>query len=137
MLKYSPTIRVKVAISRGQQFAEAGENEQALKEYQKALDLNKISSLAHFRIGEVFFNQGNYPSASNAFRDVLNGDRDPAWTEVWAHITLGKIYDISGQRDRAVNEYRLAQRTRDDTQGAQGDAEKYLKEPYKRERKSN
>ena len=29
-----------------------------------------------------------------------------------------------------------AQRTRDDTQGAQAEAEKYLKEPYRRERKS-
>jgi len=136
VLKYSSGVRVKVSIAKGQQFAEAGEYDQAIKEYQKALEQNRSSSLAHFRLAEVFFNQGNYQTASNAFRDALNGDRDPAWTEVWSHISLGKIYDITGQRDRAVNEYRQAQRTRDDTQGAQAEVEKYLKEPYKRERKS-
>jgi hypothetical protein len=136
VLKYSPAVRVKVSIAKGQQFADDGEYDQAIKEYQKALEQARNSSLAHFRLAEVFFNQGNYQTAANAFRDTLNGDRDPAWTEVWSHLYLGKIYDITGQRDRAVNEYRQAQRTRDDTQGAQAEVEKYLKEPYKRERKS-
>jgi tetratricopeptide (TPR) repeat protein len=135
VLKYSANVRLKVAIAKGQQYADAGEYDQAIKEYQKALEQNKNSSLGHFRLAEVFFNQGNFQTAANAFRDALNGDRDPAWTEVWSHISLGKIYDITGQRDRAVNEYRQAQRTRDDTQGAQAEAEQYLKEPYKRERK--
>ena len=36
---------------------------------------------------------------------MLNGDVDPKWVEVWAHINLGKIFDITGQRERAVNEY--------------------------------
>ena len=39
-----------------------------------------------------------------------------------------------GQQDRAVNEYNLAVRTRDNTQGAQEEAAKYLKEGYKRQR---
>jgi hypothetical protein len=51
---------------------------------------------------------------------------------VWAHIKLGNIFDVSGQRDRAVNEYNLAVRTRDDTQGAQEEAARYLKQPYER-----
>jgi hypothetical protein len=33
-----------------------------------------------------------------------------------------------------VNEYNLAARTRDDTQGAQEEAAKYLKQPYERKR---
>ncbi len=135
VLKYSDSIRVKVAIFRGQQSAEAGEYESALKEYQKALDINKNSSLAHFRIAEVFFNQSNYQSAANAFREALNGDREPPWTEVWSHINLGKIFDITGQRERAVNEYTQAARTKDNTQGAQEEAQKYLQQPYRRERR--
>jgi hypothetical protein len=54
--------------------------------------------------------------------------------EVWSHIKLGQIFDITGSRDRAVNEYRLAARTRDDTAGALEEAEKYLQAPYERER---
>jgi len=132
VLRFGPDMRVAVAIRRGEQFAEVGEYGDALKEYQKALDVTKSSSLAHYRVAEIFFLQNNYQSAANEFREALNGDLNPKWTEVWAHIHLGKIFDITGQRDRAVNEYNHAIRTRDDTQGAQAEAAKYLKQPYER-----
>jgi tetratricopeptide (TPR) repeat protein len=115
-------------------FAEIGEFSEALKEYQKALDVNRNSSLAHYRVAEVFMLQNNYQSAANEFREALNGDLEPKWTEVWAHINLGKIFDITGQRERAVNEYTLAVRTKDNSQGAQEEASKYLKTPYERPR---
>lgn len=134
LLRYSDNMRVAVAIRRGEQFAEVSEFGEALKEYQKALETRRNSSLAHYRIAEVFFLQNNYQSAANEFREVLNGDLDPKWTEVWSHINLGKIFDITGQRERAVNEYQLAQRTRDNTQGAQDEAAKYLKKPYERQK---
>jgi TonB family protein len=53
----------------------------------------------------------NYQSAANEFREALNGDLDPPWTEAASHLQLGEIFEISGQHDRAVNEYRQAQRT--------------------------
>jgi tetratricopeptide (TPR) repeat protein len=137
VLRYSNDVRVAVAIRRGEQFAELSEYGEALKEYQKALETNRTSSLAHYRIAEVFFLQNNYQSAANEFREVLNGDQTPKWTEVWAHINLGKIFDITGQRERAVNEYNLAVRTKDNTQNAQDDAGKYLKTPYERQRKAD
>jgi tetratricopeptide (TPR) repeat protein len=90
--------------------------------------------MAHYRIGQVFLLQNNYQSAANEFREVLNGDGEPKWTEVWAHINLGKIFDVTGQRERAMNEYNLAVRTKDNTQGAQEEAAKYVKKPYERKR---
>ena len=114
-----------VAIRRGEQYAELSEFGEALKEYQKALETSRTSSLAHYRIAEVYFLQNNYQQAANEFREALTGDLDPKWTEVWSHINLGKIFDITGQRERAVNEYNLAIRTKDDTQGAQEEAGKY------------
>ena len=134
VLRWSPAMRIAVAIRRGEQFVAIGEFGDALKEYQKALEVNHQSSLAHYRLAEVFFLQNSYQSAANEYREALNGDLDPKWTEVWAHIRLGNIFDVSGQRDRAVNEYNLAIRTKDDTQGAQAEAAKYLKEPYQRKR---
>jgi len=131
VLRMSPQTRVEVAIRKGEQFAQVGELADALKEYQKALDTQRNSSMAHYRVAEVFFLQHNYQSAANEFREALNGDLQPKWVEVWIHLYLGKIFDISGQRDRAVNEYTQAQRTRDNTQGAQEEAAKYLRTPYK------
>lgn len=137
VLRYDDSIRVAVAIRRGEQFTEVGEYSEALKEYQKAVDVKRNSSLAHYRIAELFFLQNNYQSAANEFREVLNGDLDPKWTEVWAHINLGKIFDITDQRDRAVNEYRQAVRTKDNTQGAQEEAGKYINAKYQRPPSNN
>ena len=132
VLKYNDKIRVRVAIARGEQAVAERDYTQALEEYQQALDVNRISSLAHYRVGEVFFALRNYQSAVNAFREALNGDLDPSWTEVWSHVYMGKIFDVTGQRDRAINEYQQAVRTKDDTQGAIQQANQYLKQPYER-----
>jgi aminopeptidase N len=135
VLRWNPDMRVAVAIKRGEQFAAIGEFGDALKEYQKAIEVNRQSSLAHYRVAEVFFMQNNYQSAANEYRAALTGDGEPRWTQVWSHIKIGNIFDVSGQRDRAVNEYNQAIRTKDDTQGAQEEAAKYLKQPYERKRR--
>ncbi len=137
VLKNSPDIKLRAAILRGQGLVQQGELAQALDQFNKALEVNKNSSLAHYRVAEVFFLQHNYQSAANAYRDGLNGDGEPRWTEVWSHIQLGKIFDITGQRERATNEYRQALQTNDDTSGAQAEARKYLQAPYEPSKNSN
>jgi tetratricopeptide (TPR) repeat protein len=132
ILRFDSGMRVAVAIRRGEQFVEVGDFPNALREYQKALEVNKNSSLAHYRIGELFFKQNNYQSAANEFRTAIDGDLQPKWVEVWSRITLGKIFDVTGQRDRAVNEYKQAVRTHDNTAGAQEQASRYLIKPYER-----
>jgi aminopeptidase N len=137
LLKSTPDLAVRVAVLRGQEQVAQGDLTAALIEYQKALDANKNSSLAAYRIGEIFFMQRNYQSAANSFRDALRGDGDPKWVEVWSHIELGRIFDVTGQRDRAVNEYRLAVQTNDNTQGAVNEARASMQKPYKREQTEN
>ena len=137
LLKSTLDLTVRVAVLRGQQLVAQGDTTAALVEYQKALDANRNSSLAAYRIGEIFFNQRNYQSAANSFRDALRGDDEPKWTEVWSHVQLGRIFDVTGQRDRAVNEYRLAVQTNDNTQGAVNEARASMQKPYKRETTEN
>ncbi len=137
VLKSTPDLAVKVAVLRGQQQVAQGDLTAALVEYQKALDANKNSSLAAYRIGEIFFMQRNFQSAANSFRDALRGDNDPKWVEVWSHIALGRIFDVTGQRDRAVNEYRLAVQSNDNTQGAVNEARASMQTPYKCQRNEN
>jgi tetratricopeptide (TPR) repeat protein len=132
VLKNTPEMQVRVSILRGQELVAEGDTPGALAEYQKALTANPNSSLASYRIGEVLFTQKNYQAAANAYRDALRGDDEPKWTEVWSHIALGKIFDVTGQRDRAVNEYRQAVQTNDNTQGAVNEARRYLQVAYKR-----
>lgn len=133
ILKSNTQIRVRAIIARGEALAEQGRYYDAIQQYQQALDQQKDNALAEFRMAEAFFYQKNYSAAANAFRDSLDGNIDPSfkWVEVWAHIYLGKVYDIAGDRARAVNEYSKAQQTNDDTGGAQDEAKKYLAQPYK------
>ena len=133
LLKNSPELQVRIAILRGQALVAAGDLPGALDQYQKALVINATSSLANYRIGEILFTQRNYQAAANAYRDALRGDFEPKWTEVWSHIQIGKIFDVTGQRDRAVTEYREAVQTNDNTQGAVNQARVYLQKPYQRE----
>jgi len=130
LLKASPKLRVHAFVARGEGLAEVGKYYEAIQEYQHALDLQSNNSLAHFRMGEAMFYQKNYQAAANAFRAALGGDLDPKWIEVWGHIYIGKIYDVLTQRERAVNEYQLAQHTKDDTAGAQEQVARYMKQPF-------
>jgi hypothetical protein len=130
VLKNSTEIKLRASIMRGQALVQQGDMAGALTEYNKALEVNKNSSLAHYRVAEVFFQQKNYQAAANAYRESLNGDGEPRWTEVWSHIQLGKIFDITGQRERATNEYRQALQTNDNTQGALEEARRYLQKPF-------
>jgi tetratricopeptide (TPR) repeat protein len=103
---------------------------ETLVEYQKMLEANPLSSLANYRIAELLFKHRHYQASANHYRDALHGDGLPRWTRVWSHIELGKIFDITAQRDRAMNEYQLALETEDNTLNALTEAEQLLQKPY-------
>ncbi len=130
ILKYDDKIKIQVEMTRGDQLAEQQAYLEAIKQYQAVLEQNKNNSLAHYKIGDVLFKLHNYTAAMESFRQSLNGDLDPKWVEVWSHLTLGKIFDVTGQRDRALNEYQRALQTRDNTQGALDEANRYIQKPY-------
>jgi tetratricopeptide (TPR) repeat protein len=132
VLTNSSDVKLRSSILRGMALQQQGDLSAALAEFNKALDLNKNSSLAHYRIAEIFFLQRNYQSSANSYRSSINGNGEPRWTEVWSHIQLGKIFDTTGQRERAINEYRQAIQTNDDTFGALEEARKYLQKAYER-----
>jgi len=132
VLKSTPNLRSRAAIARGEELAEVGKYYDAVQQYQKALSIQPNRSLANFRMGEAFFYEKNYQASANAFREALATVPEPAekWTEVWSHIYLGKIFDLLGQRERALNEYSKARQTNDNTGGAQDIVEALVKKPY-------
>ena len=132
ILKGNTGLRARAAVARGEELAESGRYYDAIQQYQKALGIQPGRPLANFRMGEAFFYQKNYQAAANAFRESLQGVPEPSekWTEVWGHVYLGMIFDLLGQRERAVNEYSKAKQTNDNTGGAQEALDRYLKKPY-------
>jgi Tfp pilus assembly protein PilF len=99
---------------------------------EEAVRTNPKSSLAHFQLGEFYFSAGNLQSAANHFRNSMAADQEPKWIVVWSHLNLAKIFDTTGARDRALNEYRKAQQTGDNTRGALDEAERYIAVPFQR-----
>jgi aminopeptidase N len=133
LLKSTPELTLRADVLLGQEALALGDQSGAIAAYQKALEVDRGSSLANYRLAEVYFSQKNYQAAANSFRDCLRGDDDPKWTEVWSHVNLGKIFDIAGQRERAVGEYRLAIQTKDNMQGAVNEARALIEKAYKPE----
>jgi aminopeptidase N len=131
ILRLSPDIKVAVAINRGEEFMNEGHFNDAMDQFQDAIDLKSNSSLASFRMGEALFELGNVTPAAQNFRNAIAGDLNPKWVEVWSYINLGKIYDTRGDHERAVPEYRKALSTGDDSYGAQAEAQKYIEQPFK------
>src|SRR5271157_2794072 len=132
VLTNSSDVKLRSSILRGMALQQQGDLSGALAEFNKALEQNKNSSLAHYRVAEIFFLQKNYQSSANSYRSSINGNGEPRWTEVWSHIQLGKIFDITGQRERAINEYRQAIQTKDDTFGALEEARRYMQKAFER-----
>ena len=130
LLKYDENIKLSVEMTKGDLLVQQQAYLEALRQYQNVLELNRNSSLAMYRIGEIHFKLRNYNAASESFRAALNGDLQPKWVEVWSHLNLGKIFDVTGQRDRALNEYQRALQTNDNTQGALDEANRYTQKPY-------
>lgn len=136
ILKMTDAIRTEVEIARGDQLVAEQAYLEAVKQYQQVVEQNKNNSLAHYRLGQIYFRLHNYNAAAEEMRGALDGNLQPRWVEVWAHLTLGKIFDATGQRDRALNEYQRALQTRDDTQGAIEQAKQYIQKPYSDENRA-
>jgi tetratricopeptide (TPR) repeat protein len=137
ILKFDEKTKFQVEMARADQLVEEQAYLDAIKQYQAVLEINSNSSLAHYRLGEIHFKLRNYNAAMEEFRRDLDGDLDPKWIEVWSHLKLGQIFDVTGQRDRALNEYQRALQTNDNTQGALDEANRYIQKPYKKPAQTN
>ncbi len=136
ILKMTNKIRTEVEIARGDQLVAQQAYLEAIKAYQKVVDQNRNDSLAHFRLGQIYFRLHNYNAAAEEMRNALDGNLQPKWIEVWAHLILGEIFDATGQRDRALNEYQRALQTKDNTDNALELANQYIKKPYSAQNRS-
>jgi tetratricopeptide (TPR) repeat protein len=133
-LRISDAIRVSVVVRRGIQHFQREEYAEAEEQFRGALKLNPRSSWAWYQIGLLYIEQRNWQKARDAFTEAVNGDLDPGWLEVWSYIKRGNAWDAEDNRDRAVAEYNKAKETGGNYNGAQQAIEKYLGQPYKKER---
>jgi aminopeptidase N len=136
-LRISESLRTSVIVRRGIQHFQREENAEAEDQFRAAIKLNPRSSLAWYYLGQLYMEQRNWQKAREYFTEALNGDLDPSWLEVWSYIRKGNAFDADDQRERAVAEYNKARETGNTYNGAQQAIEKYLGQPYKKERSAS
>jgi tetratricopeptide (TPR) repeat protein len=133
-LRISDALRVKVVARRGIEHFEREEYAEAEEQFRAALKLNPRSSWVWYNLGLLYMEQRNWEKGKDAFSETLGGDLQPLWLEVWSYILRGNCWDAMDNRDRAVAEYNKARDNGSDYNGAQKAVERYLGQPYKRER---
>lgn len=133
-LRISDALRVSVVVRRGIQNFQREEYAEAEEQFRSALKLNPRSSWAWYNVGLLYIEQRNWQKARDAFTETLGGDNEPSWLEVWSYIKRGNAWDAEDNRDRAVAEYNKAKESGNNYNGAQQAVEKYLGQPYKKER---
>ncbi|MBN1543581.1 tetratricopeptide repeat protein [candidate division KSB1 bacterium] len=80
----------------------ANEVDQVIRTYNQILQIDPHNSIAFYNLGVYYFNLGNLEHAEQFFhRAVRYGDYADA------HLYLGTIFEIRGDIDRAISEYRL------------------------------
>ena len=104
--------------------------DKTLADYRSDIEARPNSSLAHYCMAELLFEERHYQACVNAYRDSLRGDGIPYWTKVWSYVQMGKIFDLTNQRERAVNQYQLAIATGDNSGDAITGARELLDKPF-------
>jgi tetratricopeptide (TPR) repeat protein len=98
---------------------------------EAALKADPANSDAHYLLGRIDLMQGDPDGALDHLSQTIQLSHDPR-TIAWAHIYLGRMYDIAQtpERDKALAEYRAALANRDSQPDTKAAAEKGIKEPF-------
>jgi tetratricopeptide (TPR) repeat protein len=96
-----------------------------------ALTANLSDPAAHYLLGRIDLMHGNADGALEHLNLTVQLSHDPR-TIAWAHIYLGRLYDIAQppQRDKAIEEYRAALANRDSNPETKAAAEKGIAQPF-------
>jgi tetratricopeptide (TPR) repeat protein len=98
---------------------------------EAALKADPANADAHYLLGRIDLMQGDPDGALDHLSQTVQLSHDPR-TVAWAHIYLGRMYDIAQtpERDKALAEYRAALANRDSQPDTKAAAEKGIQEPF-------
>ncbi len=130
ILRMSDDIKVSVIARRGIELMNEGRYSEAKLDLEAALNLDRTNSWVYYNLGLLYLSQKSWIQALDSFEYALNGNLNPPWIKVWAHIKRGNAYDAKGDRTRAVAEYNKAVESGIEYDGSQETAKKFLATPF-------
>jgi len=116
-----------------------GDLDGAVEIADAVLKANPANAEAHYLLGRIDLMRGDADEALEHLTQTVKLSHDPR-TVAWAHIYLGRLYDIARdpddpdavkpQREKAVAEYRAALANRDSQPDTKAAAEKGIQQPF-------
>ena len=100
----TPTPSADEHLDMGFDYLDQGQFDQAIAEFQTAIQLDPDDANAHYNLGLAYQKQDKLDEAAAANQEAIQIDPDLAD----AHNNLGLIYDTQGKPDQAIAEYQEA-----------------------------
>ncbi len=114
----------------------AGNTLGAEKLARQSMDENEDPGRALFLLARAATQHGDMESARSLFERTLQASKDPRIL-AWSHIYLGRISDITDDRQDAIKHYMAALAAGDTTPETKAAAERGIKEPFQPPSKKN
>lgn len=92
------------AIQKAAGYLQNNKNDEAIREFKKALAFDPQNSTAHTYMGKIYLSQGKTVDAIREFKSVVDNDK----TSVTAHNNLGNAYVQDKQYANAEKEFKMA-----------------------------
>jgi tetratricopeptide (TPR) repeat protein len=115
----------------------AGKHQEAIAAYRKLVALGKQGFFpgarverADYSLGQVLRGEKNYAAAAAAFNEAINYPRANPGIVAPAALEEGEVYDLLGQREKAVQCYQQAQSIAPQGSQTARSAAQFLKHPY-------
>jgi tetratricopeptide (TPR) repeat protein len=126
------------AIEEGDRLTALRDTAGAVAAYERALTIVPQHPRALYGYAVASLLQGDGERAFDLFRQVVSAAssanlslRPDSATLAWAHVYLGRLHDLAGERDEAVEEYRSALAVADAPESALAAAHKGVDEAYR------
>lgn len=116
-------------IDMAEQALASGNPAEAEKLAEQCVQANQDAGRAYFVLAKVASFKGDMEGAQADFQKAAGSAKDPH-VVAWSHIYLGRIYDIQGERDSAVAQYKAALAISEVPADAKTTAEKGLQQAY-------
>jgi tetratricopeptide (TPR) repeat protein len=126
-----PADPVRELLKQAEAAFNGGDTETARRAFEKVLaDYSRDNGSAFYGLGLIASRDGDSEEAQEYFERTVQSDTAEPSMKVWSYIFLGRIQDLDCNRDRAVEYYRQAIQTGDNTRNAQAAARAGAERPF-------
>jgi len=114
-------------IAKGNEYYKQQQYDQAIDEYDRALQINPNNSIAKFNMANALYMQGKRTEAMRVYTDVTNTARENSFRSA-NYYNKGVVYTRQKKLEESIEEYKQSLRLNPDDQQARENLQKALLE---------